>query len=180
MASLASLLLLSSCSDSVSPWTPPDPCSLDEDGVIWGIGPAGGKEVFSEPGHPMDGLTIRIPAGAWTECWSVMITEQRLSSGSPRYHEGFLPFESPSFGEHFVSVLIEQAVFEGDRYMGNRLAPPSMYMEILFPLRSIPEDAASIYSAFQLDAEDTDWNVKLPEKLDNGMLTVTTTEWDAA
>lgn len=148
-----------------------DPCSPDAYGMISGIGPAGGTIEYRDPDHPMDGLKVRVPAGAWDACWEVWVRKRGILN-TPDYPRGFVPFERPA-----ATGSVEIVIYRSNDDGTETYPPDSMYLEILFPLHSIVAGDSEVLSAFCYDRTAESWEIRLPDALDNEVLTVTTSDW---
>jgi hypothetical protein len=175
--------LLSVC-DSSGPGEPDDPAELDwsDDPCSEGyaasrmtvIGPDGGMvDIFDHPdaSSPLEGFQLVVPAGAWAQCWEVEIASSTYGFDTPDYPAGFAPAARDPEGS------IEFSIFRQTRTGGKVYAPDSMYVELHFPLRSIPQDARGYAFAFVFDSTALDWRVLIADDADADHLIVHVSDW---
>jgi len=135
------------------------------------IGPEGGVVTYSLPNTEETGLQVRVPAGAWTACWEVEINSISFWD-TPDYPDGFEPYDRP-----LPTGFIEISVFRQDENLVQTFAPDSMYMELSFPLHSIPNNDGEIFSTFYYDSTAGSWRVELPDDQNESELIVRTSSW---
>jgi hypothetical protein len=141
-------------------------CVPAADGTLRGLGPAGGEIVYSEPGHPSDGLTVRVAPGVLDQCWEVQLMRHPAYSNMS-YPAGFLPFEDPKASGYMI------VLFYGYAVGGGMLEPPaSVPMEILFPLHSIEQGDSEVLAGFTWDDVTEDWRVSPPDSIDEQFLAI--------
>ena len=157
-----------SCS-STEPRYSEDPCSDNYAHTRYGsiIGPQGGEAGF---GNTDNAVRLIVPAGAWAECWEVQV-EGDWGWATPDYPAGFLP--SGYAGAGSAGIAIYRQTETGERIY----APDSMYVELSFPLLSIPADAQRIIGTFYFDSTAMDWRVRLPDARDADFVTVRVNDW---
>ena len=153
---------------STEPKHSEDPCSpsyASAGGTV--IGPAGGEVVLGSSGV----VRLAVPAGAWAECWEVQVEGDYGGWNTPNYPAGFLPSQYSDWGS--VSISIYRQGASGERIY----APDSMYVELSFPLLSIPADAQRVIGTFHYDNAAMDWVVRLPDARDADFVTVRVSDW---
>jgi hypothetical protein len=154
---------------STEPKYSEDPCSNNYAHSRYTIiGPQGGEVGFGYYSTPGDMVRLIVPAGAWAECWEVQVEGD---FGTPHYPAGFLPSGYRSAGS--VGISIYRQTESGERIY----APDSMYVELSFPLLSIPADAQRIIGTFHFDSTAMDWRVRLPDARDADFVTVRVSDW---
>jgi hypothetical protein len=157
---------------SVEPGVSGDPCGPN----YWPsrytvIGPAGGETGLGYYSTPGDQVRLLVPAGKWAQCWEVRVDGDYGDWTTPTYPSGFVPSQYATLGS--VSISIYRRSPAGDTIY----APDSMYVELSFPLLSIPSDSQHFLAAFNYDGTAADWRVRLPDALDQNFLTVHVSDW---
>ncbi len=154
---------------STEPKRSDDPCSpnyVSTGGTV--IGPAGGEVVLGSLGV----IRLAVPAGAWAQCWEVQLEADYSGYNTPYYPTGFLPSQYSNWGSVSISILRQAA--SGERIY----APDSMYLELSFPLVSIPADSLRIVGTYYYDNAAMDWRVRLPDARDADFVTVRVSDWN--
>ena len=173
--------LLSVCGDSApggpeeeEEWSG-DPCSEGYAASrMTVIGPDGG--MVDIPDHPdvsspLEGFQLVVPAGAWAQCWEVELSSTVYAFDTPDYPAGFLPAPSDPEGS------IEFSIFRQTQSGGRIYAPDSMYLELHFPLQSIPPASRGYAFGFVFDSTAMDWRVLIADDADDGHLVVHVSDW---
>lgn len=158
---------------STEPKHSEDPCSPNytpATGTI--IGPDGGQVVMGSSQTPGDAVRLVVPAGAWAQCWEVQIEPDYSGYNTPYYPAGFLPSQYSNWGS--VSISIYRQGASGERIY----APDSMYVELSFPLVSIPADSLRVIGTYYYDNTAMDWRVRLPDARDAEFVTVRVSDWN--
>jgi hypothetical protein len=180
---LLSATLLSTCGDSTVLDQPDDPDQQwSDDPCSEGyaasrmtvIGPDGG--LVDIPDHPdvttpLEGFQLVVPPGAWAQCWEVELSSTVYAFDTPDYPAGFEPALADPEGS------IEFSIFRQTRDGGRVYAPDSMYLELYFPLASIPADSRGYAFAFTFDSTAMDWRVLIADSADPGHLIVQVSDW---
>jgi len=151
-----------------------DPCDPSYLGIP-GIGPAGGTwQNTSVVQDAIQGFRVTVPPGRWTECWQLEVTWQDAWV-TPDYPAGFASVSGPWAPASIAITIFRQGM--GVHYNERTYAPDSMYVELGFPLHTIPADARRFLGAFSYDDAGDDWRIHLPDDLDADFLTIRTRSW---
>jgi len=156
---------------STEPKHSEDPCSPNyayAGGTV--IGPDGGEVVLAS--YSSQGtVRLAVPAGAWAECWEVQVEGDYAGWNTPYYPTGFLSSQYNDWGS--VSISLYRQGESGELIY----APDSMYVELSFPLLSIPADPQRVIGTFHYDNAAMDWRVRLPDARDADFVTVRVSDW---
>jgi hypothetical protein len=174
VALVASAAVVATTCGSDEPEWSDDPCAPDYVGIP-GIGPAGGTwENTSVVDGAIQGLRVTVPPGKWSACWQLEV-EWSDSWNTPDYPAGFVPVAGP-WAPASISITIYRQP-AGTHYSERTYAPDSMYVELSFPLHSIPADSQRFLAAFNYDSTAMDWRLQSPDKIDTSFLTIHTSSW---
>jgi len=151
-------LALCSCSDDESSGPPPDPDC---------IGPAGGVAAVTDTSSPLYGVSLTADPGTWDQCWSVYLGYHWTFS-TPDFPDGLEGYEGMLTGSVELSIGRQVTWEEWED------APADLPMHLSFPLRGLTEGPGERLTAFRFDAAAGIYRLVLPDRVENGRMTVTT------
>lgn len=170
------MLIAAGCSSTGEPGSSDDPCGDNYPAArMTVIGPEGGG--IGIPDNPTDtfafeGWQLVVPAGTWAECWEVTFD---LATNTPGYPDGFEPVTVDPVSR--IKWSLDLQIYRQTEDGGRRYAPDSMYLELHFPLATVPQASSSGAYAFAYDAAMSDWRVFMAGKPDPDDLVVPVHHW---
>lgn len=138
------------------------PADVPDDGGC--IGHAGGTIAVTDTLDLLAGVSFHVPAGAWNDCWSVVMLYHSTFS-TPNFPDGLEGYEGWLTG----GIELEIGRADGGEWTQ---APDSLDFELTLPLRDMTVGAGEKIVAFRYDAAAGLYRLVLPVRQDATSFTV--------
>lgn len=139
-----------------------DPAEVPSDGDC--IGHAGGTTAVTDTLDALAGVSFHVPAGAWDDCWSVVMLYHSTFS-TPNFPDGLEGYDSWLTGG--IELLIGRQ--DGGEWTQ---APDSLDFELTLPLRGLTAAPGEKIVAFRYDEAAGLYRLVLPVRQDATSITV--------
>lgn len=133
------------------------------------IGPQGGTTAITDPDHPLYGVSVSVPSGAWNRKWLVYLGYESTFS-TPNFPDGLEGYRGILTGSLDIQVSAPVAPDEEPPPV-----PESLYMEITFPIGDLTTEEGQIIVAYRYDDTVDRWRIELPDARTDSTFTVHTT-----
>jgi hypothetical protein len=154
--------ILASCDDE-------GPSGFEPDSEC--IGPAGGTIAVTDTSDILYGLAVTAEPGAWQECWSVYFY-YHWTFDTPNFPDGLEGYEGFMTGSVEYNIGRQVSLEEWID------APQDLEMDLTFPVGGVTAEPGERLVAFRYDDEAGIYRLAFPERVEDGLMTVTTNQRD--